>query len=126
MNKDIEFNGDDLVKSVESFASTLPTKIEYFAWGNCGWGIILRREIDTSGKKYISHTDDSVTFTDSFTDIYYETQYHDVTHTRKFNVIRDELIASHKKKIEELQKEVDILEASDTIDKYNSIVYKSN
>jgi hypothetical protein len=127
MNKDIEFNGDDLVKSVESFASTLPTKIEYFEVGICGWGIILRREIDTNGKNYISHTDDSVTFTDSFTDIYDETQHHDVTHTRKFNVIRDKLIASHKKKITELQKEIDILEKSDTIDKYNSIVYnKSN
>ena len=127
MNKDIEFNGDDLVKSVESFVSTLPTKIEYFEVGNCGWGIILRREIDTNGKNYISHTDDSVTFTDSFTDIYDETQHHDVTHTRKFNVIRDKLIASHKKKITELQKEIDILEKSDTIDKYNSIVYnKSN
>ena len=124
LNKDIEFNGDDLVKSVESFASTLPTKIEYFEWGNYGWGIILRQNINTSDKKYISHTDDSVTFTDSFTDIYYETQYDDVTHTRKFNVIRDELIASHKKKIEELQKEVDILEASDTFDKYHDIVYK--
>ena len=127
MNKEIEFNGDDLVKSVESFASTLPTKIEYFEVGNCGWGIILRREIDTSGKNYISHTDDSVTFTDSFTDIYDETQHHDVTHTRKFNAIRDELIAFHKKKIEELQKEVDILETSDTFDKYKDIVYnKSN
>ena len=127
MNKDIEFNGDDLVKSVESFASTLPTKIEYFTWGNCGWGIILHREIDTNGKNYISHTDDSVTFTDSFTDIYDETQHHDVTHTRKFNVIRDKLIASHKKKIEELQKEIEILDASDTFDKYNDIVYnKSN
>jgi hypothetical protein len=68
-----------------------------------------------------------VTFTDSFTDIYDETQHHDVTHTRKFNVIRDELIAHHKKMIEELQKEVDILEASDTFDKYKDIVYnKSN
>jgi hypothetical protein len=124
MNKDIEFNGDDLVKSVESFASTLPTKIEYFEYGNYGWGHIFRREIDTSDKNYISHTDESVTFTDSFTDIYDETQHHDVTHTRKFNVIRDELIASHKKKIEELQKEVDILEASDTFDKYHDIVYK--
>jgi hypothetical protein len=124
MNKEIEFNGDDLVKSVESFASTLPTKIEYFEVGIYGWGCIFRREIDTSDKNYISHTDDSVTFTDSFTDIYDQTQYHDVTHTRKFNVIRDELIASHKKKIEELQKEVDILETSDTFDKYKNIVYK--
>jgi hypothetical protein len=124
MNKDIEFNGDDLVKSVESFASTLPTKIEYFEYGNYGWGHIFRREIDTTAKNYSNHTDESVTFTDSFTDVYGETQYHDVTHTRKFNVIRDKLIASHKKKIEELQKEVDILEASDTFDKYKDIVYK--
>jgi hypothetical protein len=126
MHNEIEFNGDDLVKSVESFASTLPTKIEYFEVGICGWGIILRREIDTNGKNYISHTEDSVTFKDSYNDDLWNTKYHDVTHTRKFNVIRDELIESHKKKIEELQKEVDILEASDTFDKYNSIVYKSN
>jgi hypothetical protein len=123
-DKDIEFNGDDLVKSVESFVSTLPTKIEYFEYGNYGWGHIFRREIDTSDKNYISHTDESVTFTDSFTDIYDETQHRDVTHTRKFNEIRNKLIASHKKKIEELQKEVDILEASDTFDKYKDIVYK--
>jgi hypothetical protein len=99
-------------------------EIEYFEVGIYGWGCILRQNINTSDKKYISHTGDSVTFTDSFTDIYDQTQYHDVTHTRKFNVIRDELIASHKKKIEELQKEVDILEASDTFDKYKNIVYK--
>ncbi len=123
MNKDIEFNGDDLVKSVESFASTLPTKIEYFEVGIYGWGCILRQNINTSDKKYISHTEDSVTFKDSYNDDLWNTKYHDVTHTRKFNVIRDELIASHKKKIEELQKEVDILEASDTFDKYKDIVY---
>ena len=102
-------------------------EIEYFEVGICGWGIILRREIDTSGKKYISHTEDSVTFKDSYNDDLWNTKYHNVTHTRKFNVIRDELIASHKKKIEELQKEIDILEASDTFDKYKNIVYnKSN
>ena len=127
MNKDIEFNGDDLVKSVESFASTLPTKIEYFEWGNYGYGVIFRRSILTSRKNYISHTDDSVTFKDSYNDDLWNTKYHNVTHTRKFNVIRDELIAHHKKMIEELQKEVDILEASDTFDKYKDIVYnKSN
>ena len=123
MHNEIEFNGDDLVKSVESFASTLPTKIEYFEVGIYGWGCILRQNINTSDKKYISHTDDSVTFKDSYNDDLWNTKYHNVTHTRKFNVIRDELIASHKKKIEELQKEVDILEASDTFDKYKDIVY---
>ena len=127
MNKEIEFNGDDLVKSVESFASTLPTKIEYFEWGNYGYGVIFRRSILTSDKNYISHTDDSVTFTDSFTDVFGESQNRDMTLTRNFNEIRDALIAHHKKMIEELQKEIDILEASDTFDKYKDIVYnKSN
>ena len=124
MNKEIEFNGDDLVKSVESFASTLPTKIEYFEVGICGWGIILRQNINTSDKKYISHTDDSVTFNDSFTDVFGESQNQDMTLTRNFNEIRDALIAHHKKMIVDLQKEVDILEASDTFDKYKDIVYK--
>lgn len=127
MNKDIEFNGDDLVKSVESFASTLPTKIEYFEWGNYGYGVIFRRSILTSDKNYISHTDDSVTFNDSFTDVFGEIQNRDMTITRNFNEIRDELIAHHKKMIVDLQKEVDILEASDTFDKYKNIIYnKSN
>ena len=127
MKEIIEFNGDDLAKTVKTVASTIPNKIEYFEVGIYGWGHILRQEIDTTDKKYINHTDDSVTFTDSFTDIYYETRYHDVIHTRKFNAIRDELIASHKKKIDELQHEVDILERSDTFDKYKENLYnKSN
>ena len=99
-------------------------KIEYFEIGPYGWGHIFRCSIDTTNKKYLSHTDDSVTFTDSYTDEYWETRYRDVTMTRNFNKIRDELIASHKQKIAELQKEVDILETSDTIEKYNSIIYK--
>ena len=126
MNKDIEFNGDDLVKSVESFASTLPTKIEYFEWGNYGWGCILRQNINTSDKNYISHTDDSVTFNDSFTDVFGENQNQDMTLTRNFNEIRDALIAHHKKMIVDLQKEIDILEASDTFDKYKNIIYKKS
>jgi len=99
-------------------------KIEYFELGYYGYGVIFHRSIDTEDKNYISHTEDSVTFKDSYTDYYDETRYHDVTHTRKFSVIRDELIASHKKQIAERQKEVDILEASDSIEKYNSIIYK--
>ena len=99
-------------------------KIEYFELEYLGYGVIFLRSIDTEDKNYISHTEDSVTFKDSYTDHYDETRYHDVTHTRKFNVIRDELIAYHKKDIAERQKEVDILEASDSIEKYNSITYK--
>ena len=99
-------------------------KIEYFELGYFGYGVIFRHSIDTEDKNYISHTEDSVTFKDSYNDDFWNTKYHNVTHTRKFSVIRDELIASHKKQIDERQKEVDILEASDSIEKYNSIIYK--
>ena len=99
-------------------------KIEYFELGYYGYGVIFRHSIDTEDKNYISHTEDSVTFKDSYNDDFWNTKYHNVTHTRKFSVIRDELIASHKKQITERQKEVDILEASDSIEKYNSITYK--
>ncbi len=94
-------------------------KIEYFEFGNYGYGTIFRYVIDTEDKNYISHTEDSVTFTDSFTDEYDDTQYHNVTRTRKFSEIRDELIASHKKNILERQKEVDILESSDSFEIYD-------
>lgn len=93
-------------------------KIEYFEHGHYGYGVIFRRSIDTEDKNYISHTEDSVTFKDSYTDHYDETQYKDVTRTRNFLDIRNKLIASHKKNIAERQKEVDILEASDSIEKY--------
>ena len=99
-------------------------KIEYFELGYFGYGVIFRHSIDTEDKNYISHTEDSVTFKDSYNDDFWNTKYHNVTHTRKFSVIRDELIAHHKKQIAERQKEVDILEASDSIEKYNSIIYK--
>ena len=99
-------------------------KIEYFELGYFGYGVIFRHSIDTEDKNYISHTEDSVTFKDSYNDDFWNTKYHNVTHTRKFSVIRDELIAYHKKDIAERQKEVDILEASDSIEKYNSITYK--
>ena len=124
MNKKTKFNGDDLVKSAKSSASKLPNKIEYFECGNYGWGHIFRREINTSDDNYLNHTDESVTYIDDYTDMYDEIRYENVTKTRKFSVVRDKLIASHKKKIEELQKEVDILEASDTYEKYSDIIYK--
>lgn len=97
--------------------------IEYFEFGNYGYGTIFRYIIDTEDKNYISHTEESVTFKDSYNDDMWNTMYHNVTRTRKFSEIRDELIASHKKNILERQKEVDILEASDTFDKYKNIVY---
>ena len=99
-------------------------KIEYFELEYLGYGVIFLRSIDTEDKNYISHTEDSVTFKDSYNDDLWNTKYHNVTRTRNFIELRDKLIAYHKKDIAERQKEVDILEASDSIEKYNSITYK--
>lgn len=96
-------------------------KIDYFEYGHYGYGVIFKRSIDTEDKNYISHTEDSVTFKYSYTDQYDETQYKDVTRTRNFIELRDKLIASHKKNIAERMKEVSILEASDSIEKYKIV-----
>lgn len=93
--------------------------IDYFTYGHYGWGQIFRDQISTEDEDYISHTDDSVTFVDSYTDLYDEVRKHNATMTRKFDTIRNELIANHKQKILELQREVDVLEASDSFENYN-------
>ena len=51
-------------------------KIEYFEYGHYGYGVIFQRSIDTEDKNYISHTDDSVTFKDSYNDDLWNTKYH--------------------------------------------------
>lgn len=92
--------------------------IQYFEFGNYGWGQIFRHQISTEDENYISHTDNSVTFADSYTDFYGETQDTERTLPRKFSMLRDQLITDHKRKIAELQKDVDVLEASDSFEIY--------
>lgn len=99
-------------------------KIEYFTIENIGNGVICRHSIDTEGEKYISHTEDSVTFKDSYNDDLWNTKYYYATHTRKFNIIRDKLIDSHKKMIDALVKDFHILLNSESIERYNSFIYK--
>lgn len=97
-------------------------KIYYFKL--CSSGIIVRTYIDTSEKKYISHTEDSVTFTDSYTDDYCEV-YEQVTRTRVFDVIRQEQIESYKNRIKDLQESLVALENATNYNNYTKLVFKN-
>jgi len=101
-------------------------EIEYFIISPIVWGVIVRYIIDTNDKKYVSHTEEDVTLKDCYNDDFWNTKYHKVTKTRNFGKIRDELIADHKEKIAELQKEVDILARSGTFEQYINLLYKKN
>jgi hypothetical protein len=84
----------------------------------------VRYIIDTNDKKYVSHTKEDVTLKDSYNDDFWNAKYDKVTKTRNFRKIRDELIADHREKIAELQKEVDILARSGTFEQYINLLYK--
>jgi hypothetical protein len=88
-------------------------KIEYFERDNVFWGLILRRNIEENSLDYISHTENTVTYKVPIDEI----RYGEVTATRNFDEIRDELILSHKENIAELQNEINILTV-DTFEKY--------
>lgn len=95
-------------------------KINYFYIHN---GYILESGIDTSDKNYISHTEDSVTFIDSYPDEYCEI-YEQVTRTRLFDVIRQERIAYYKNRIKDLQESLVALENATSYNHHTELVYK--
>lgn len=98
------------------------TRIEYFYI--CSSGVIVETYVDTSDKKYISHTEDTVTFIDSYPDEYCEI-YEQVTRTRVFDVIRQERINSYKKLIKDLQDRLSVFENSANYDQYKELIYKN-
>jgi hypothetical protein len=97
-------------------------KIDYFKL--CLSGVIVETYVDTSDKKYISHTEDSVTFIDSYPDEYCEI-YEQVTRTRVFDVIRQERIESYKDTIKDLQESLVALENATSYNHYTELVYKN-
>jgi hypothetical protein len=83
----------------------------------CSSGAIVETYIDTSENIYISHTEDSVTFIDS-----YPLQ---VTRTRVFDVIRQEHIEYYKNIIKGLQESLAALENANNYDQYKELIYKN-
>ena len=98
-------------------------KIEYYEV--CGdFGIIYQKTIDTNDKNYISHDDNSVTFSE-----YDDVPYSDrdkVTRTRNFQVINEKRITAYKKAISDLQSELSIHERSSNYEQYSKLLYKKS
>jgi hypothetical protein len=97
-------------------------EINYFKL--CSSGVIVETYVDTSDKKYISHTEDSVTFIDSYLDEYCEI-YEQVTRTRVFDVIRQERIEYYKNIIKDLQESLAALENANNYYQYKELIYKN-
>ena len=91
-------------------------KITYYKVGYTG--SIHEWFIDTENKNYMSHTDNEVTFKDTYTDHYWNEQEHVVTRSRLFETIRQEQVTAYKEEIARYQKELAVLENSTSYEHY--------
>lgn len=96
------------------------------------YGKVLESSIDTDEKNYLSHTDNEVTFKDTYTDVYWVQREHIVTHSRLFGAVRQglinkykELIASYQKDLASYQKDLAIFENSTSYEHYQELLKKS-
>jgi hypothetical protein len=81
-------------------------------------GTIHERSIDTTDKNYISHTDNDVTFNDTYTDEYWEQREVIRTKPRFFETIRQERIAAYKEEIARYQEDLAVFENSNGYEHY--------
>jgi hypothetical protein len=81
-------------------------------------GTIHDRFIDTTEERYISHTDNDVTFKDTYTDEYWDEHEHVVTRSRLFESLRQERIAAYKKEIARYQEDLAVFENSTGYEHY--------
>jgi hypothetical protein len=98
-------------------------RINYFKI--CSSGLIVESYVDTSDKNYISHTEDSVTFTNHSYDQNWENQYEQVTRTRVFDVIRQERVETYKNRIKDFQESLVALENATSYNHYTELIYKN-
>lgn len=93
--------------------------IEYFECSFYGWaGRILKRSINTEDPQYVSHTDDTVTIKELYEDINGEMRLTTLTLPRNFVAFRDQIIADNKEKLNQLQKNISILQNSNNFEQY--------
>lgn len=95
-------------------------KIKYYEVGYTGY--IAEREIDTTDKHYVSHTNETVTFTDTYEDTYGYVQTEEVVRFRTYDALKQKQIENVKKRIEDDQKELFILESSTDHDHYRKLM----
>jgi len=91
-------------------------KVSYYEVGYTG--TIHERSIDTTDKNYISHTDNDVTFKDTYTDHYWEEKEIISTMPRFFESVRQERIAAYKEEIARYQKDLSVFENAKDYEHY--------
>lgn len=91
-------------------------KVSYYEVGYTG--TIHERSIDTTNKNYISHTDNDVTFKDTYTDHYWEEKEIVSTMSRSFESVRQERIAAYKEEIARYQKDLSVFENAKDYEHY--------
>ena len=94
-------------------------KITYYEIGYNG--SVYERCIDTENKNYVSHTDNDVTFKDTYTDQYWEEKEHIVTHSRLFETVRQERVNAYKKEIARYQKDLAVFENAKSYENYRQL-----
>ena len=93
-------------------------RINYFYIWN---GNIIESSIYTDNKNYLSHTDNEVTFKDTYMDMYEDILEHVVTHSRLFETVRQERIAAYKELIASYQKDLAVFENSTSYEHYQKL-----
>lgn len=88
-------------------------------------GFIDKYIINTADKNYISHTDDSVTFSCYYIDTRVIKPNTIVTKTRIFETIKQEFIKNTKDSLDKLQKKFDILNNSEFTNYEQYKIYES-
>ena len=86
------------------------------------YGRIFESIVDTDDENYLSHTDNEVTFKDTYTDQYWEQQEIVRTHSRIFETVRQKRIAAYKEEIARYQKDLAIFESSTSYEHYKKLM----
>ena len=95
-------------------------RIEYYEIGYTG--TIHKHYVDIGSENYISHTDDTVTFKDTYTNEHWEVKDHVVTRSRIFETVKLERVAAYKEEIGRYMRDLSVFENSKDYDHYWQLV----
>ena len=97
---------------------------QYFTISPGGWGSIHACSFDETDRNYVSHNDDTVTYHESYEDQWGSEYERDVTYSRSFEKVRNNLLKNHKQHVAELLMEIDVLQSSNSYEQYRDNLLK--
>lgn len=91
-------------------------KITYYILSD--FGNIHEQQISTDDQRYIAHTDETVSFKDTFINNYGDVEEYIATRERSFEAIRQERISAYKEEIERYKRDLAIFENATSYEHY--------